>query len=54
MKTFFEAVLLIVMQEIGKAIDLYRLGGSIGLLLGVAESMTAFSATGLKRRLIKS
>lgn len=50
MKLFFDAVVLTVAQNMGKAIDLYTLGGVIGLMLGVAESVTAFSANTLKRR----
>jgi hypothetical protein len=50
MKPLFYGVVLTVTQNMGKAINLYRLGGVIGLLLGVAESVTAFSASSLNRR----
>jgi hypothetical protein len=50
MKPLFDAVALTVMLNMGKAINLYRLGGVIGLSLGVAELVTAFSTNSLKRR----
>jgi hypothetical protein len=50
MKPLFDAVVLTVMLNTSKAIDLYRLGGVIGLSLGVAELVKSFSTNSLKRR----
>ncbi len=50
MKPLFDAVVQTVMLNMAKAINLYHLGGVIGLSLGVAELVTAFSANSLKRR----
>jgi len=50
MKPLFDAVMLTVRLNITKAIDLYHLGGVIGLSLGAAELVAAFSANSLKRR----
>jgi hypothetical protein len=50
MKPLFDAVMLTVRLNIAKAIDLYHLGGVIGLSLGAAELVAAFSANSLKRR----
>ena len=46
-------VLLTVRLNMAKAINLYLLGGVIGLSLGAAELVTAFSANSLKRRATK-
>ncbi len=50
MKTLLAAVVLTVMQNMAKAINLYLLGGEIGLALGAAELLSTFSANGRKRR----
>jgi hypothetical protein len=50
MKPLFDAAVLTVRLNIAKAIDLYHLGGVIGLSLGAAELVAAFSANSLKRR----
>jgi hypothetical protein len=50
MKTLFDVVVLTVMQNMGKAINLYLLGGEIGLALGAAELVSTFSANGRKKR----
>jgi hypothetical protein len=50
MKPLFCGVVLTVTQNMGKAINLYRLGGVMGLSLGVAKMVTAFSSSSLKRR----
>ena len=50
MKTLLDAVVLTVMQNMAKAINLYLLGGEIGLALGAAELVSTFSANGRKRR----
>ena len=39
MQPLFDAVVLKVTQQMGKAIELYRSGGVIGLLLGVTVSI---------------
>ena len=50
MKPLFDAVVLTVKLNIAKAINLYLLGGEIGLALGAAELVSTFSANGRKRR----
>jgi len=50
MKPLFDAVVLAVRLNMAKAINLYHLGGVIGLSLGAAELVAAFSANSLKRR----
>jgi len=50
MKPLFDAVVLALRLNMAKAINLYRLGGVIGLSLCVAELVAAFSANSLKRR----
>jgi hypothetical protein len=49
-KPLFDAVVLTVRLNMAKAINLYLLGGVIGLLFGGAEFVAAFSANSLKRR----
>ena len=53
MKPLFDAVVLTVRLNMAKAISLYHLGGVIGLSLGAAELVAAFSANSLKRRATK-
>jgi len=50
MKALFDAVVLALMLNMGKAIGLYRLGGVIGLSLGAAELFTGYPANNFKRR----
>jgi len=50
MKPLFDAVVLAVRLNMAKAINLYHLGGVIGLSLGAAELVATFSANSLKRR----
>ena len=53
MKTLFDAAALTVMLNMAKAINLYLVGGEIGLSLVAAGLVTAFSANSLKRRASK-
>lgn len=50
MKPLFDAAVLTVKLNIAKAINLYLLGGEIGLALLAARLITAFSAASLKRK----
>ena len=50
MKPLFDAVVLTVKLNMAKAINLYLVGGEIGLFLLAARLVTEFSANNLKRR----
>ena len=50
MKPLFDAVVLTVKLNIANAINLYLVGGEIGLSLLAARLVTEFSANNLKRR----
>jgi hypothetical protein len=49
MRPIFDAVVLTVKLNMATAINLYLLGGEIGLSLGAARLITAFSVNRLKR-----
>lgn len=53
MKLLVDAVVVTVKLNMAEAINLYHLGGVIGLSLGAAELVAAFSANRLKRRKTK-